>query len=334
MNEKILKKYYIFSAALVLVVSIYPLYMGVRVISDMIRQGTVLGADYPKYMIPYTPISLAVVSGVLLMPILIKRAGRFALIAASCISIGIFFLSELLLESKVIVTMQSVLRNWLRCTSYISYELYEAHRWHVADVLIGEYGPLFKIHLYIFSAILILSFLSCFYGFGQMIKNNNRSKMKVLILQAISSVLFLGMFILACHSAFFITMIYTMKSEVELKSILSYFTPIFYRADNLIATPVSAVLISIFFVVFCVTVGIYAVSFLVGRKKWVRSAVASGVSMAAILILYIGEIIYAETAGIELTLVNIAGIFILVGIAGILGGAVNRISRGDKEGVE
>lgn len=58
------KKYYLFSVIGVLIVSFYPLYMGVKVVSDIVRNGTVLAENYPKYIIPYTPISLAVIIAV------------------------------------------------------------------------------------------------------------------------------------------------------------------------------------------------------------------------------------------------------------------------------
>jgi len=38
----------------------------------MITHGTVYAEDYPKYNIPYTPISLSVIFGVALMPPLTK----------------------------------------------------------------------------------------------------------------------------------------------------------------------------------------------------------------------------------------------------------------------
>lgn len=98
------KKYYIFSIVITLIASFYPLYMGVRVVSDMITKGTVMKEDFPKYIIPYTPISLAIIVGVALMPLIIKYAKKFSLLIVSSISMIVFFVSEVLLESQVIVT--------------------------------------------------------------------------------------------------------------------------------------------------------------------------------------------------------------------------------------
>ncbi|HOV68783.1 MAG TPA: hypothetical protein PLZ84_00490 [Clostridia bacterium] len=97
--------YYVFSVLIVLAASIYPLYMGLKVISDMIANGTVYSQDYPKYIIPYTPISVALIIGVLLMLIFFRFVKKFALLLGSLVSVGIFFAAELLLESKVVVSI-------------------------------------------------------------------------------------------------------------------------------------------------------------------------------------------------------------------------------------
>ena len=72
MKNKALNRYYLFSCFGVLIASYYPLSMGVRVITDMLVNGTVMKENYPKYIIPYTPISVAVIIGVLLMPLFIR----------------------------------------------------------------------------------------------------------------------------------------------------------------------------------------------------------------------------------------------------------------------
>ena len=56
MKNKHFNRYYLLSCIGVLIASYYPLSMGVRVIADMIIDGTVLKENYPKYIIPYTPL--------------------------------------------------------------------------------------------------------------------------------------------------------------------------------------------------------------------------------------------------------------------------------------
>ena len=104
MKNKTFRWFYTLSLLGVIAASYWPLMMGVRVVRDMIVQGTVMGKDYPKYVIPYLPISLAVIIGVALMPLLIGYCRKYALLAASGAGLGVFFASELVLENWVIVT--------------------------------------------------------------------------------------------------------------------------------------------------------------------------------------------------------------------------------------
>ena len=136
MKDKGLKIYCLCSLAGVLVASFYPIWMGVKVVSDMIRFGTVYAEDYPKYIIPYTPIALAVIIGVALMPILVKKLEKFALATGTGISLIVFFAAELMLESLVTVTRTvtgifSNLENWQMYMCYVPPEGFEelGRRW-------------------------------------------------------------------------------------------------------------------------------------------------------------------------------------------------------------
>lgn len=102
MKSKQFNKYYLFSCISVLIASYYPLSMGVRVIANMIANGSVLKENYPKYIIPYTPISIAIIVGVLLMPVCIRLFKKFALFGGVSIAAGVFFAIELLFEQKLL----------------------------------------------------------------------------------------------------------------------------------------------------------------------------------------------------------------------------------------
>lgn len=263
-----IKKFYLFSVIGVLIASFYPLYMGVRVVSDMVRNGTVLGEDYPKYIIPYTPISLAVIIAVLLLPVFMKYARKFALAAASAISLAAFSVSELLLESKVIVTttVKTTLESWQMFMCYVPPDAYQTRTWRAVDVLIGDYSPAFKIHFYLISVVLIFALLNWFYGFAQMIVTKNKSRLKALVLQSVSTALFLGLCIFACFTAFF-------------------------RDGEITVSALSAILMSLFFVVFGITVGIYVGSLLIDKKKTLSVLLPSILASVATLLMYIGEMI-------------------------------------------
>lgn len=266
--KKAFRLYYLLSSAGILLASAYPISMGAKVIAAMISNGTVQSENYPKYIIPYTPISIAVILGVLLMPVIMRLCGRWAMAAASAISTGIFFLSELLLENLVIVTdsVSTTLESWQMYMCYVPPEMYETRTWRAVDILIGDYSPWFKLHFYVISILLILGLLNCFYGFGRMIIDGDRSRVRVLVLQAVSTGLFLGLCILACFTAF-------------------------YRDGDIIVSPLSAVLMSLFFVLMGVTAGLFAGSFLAEKKRALSVMLPAGIASAVTLLMYIGEML-------------------------------------------
>ena len=271
MKNKVFNSYYLCSFAGVLIASFYPIWMGVKVVSDMIRHGTVYAEDYPKYIIPYTPIALAVIIGVALMPILVRKLEKLALAAGTGISLIVFFASEFMLESMVTVTRTftgifSTLEGWQMYMCYIPPEGFEKRTWTEVDVLMGEYSPAFKLHFYVISVVLIISILNCFYGFAKMIVTGDSSRKKPLILQSVASAAFLGMCIWACFTAF-------------------------YRNGDIKVSALSAVLMSIFFVLFGVTVGIYVVSFTLNKKPALSVGLPSISASVVTLIMYVGEMI-------------------------------------------
>lgn len=271
MEKKRFKKYYLLSLAGVLTASFYPLYMGIRVVADMLTRGTVMKEDYPKYIIPYTPISLALIVGMLFMPWLLKYAKRAALFWASVLSTGVFFVSELLLETKVVVTstFSVTLEDWqmYMCIDFpIPKSSMESFRETAAEILIGNYSPAFKMHFYVISLIIILTALNCFYGFAHMIQSGEKKRLQTLTMQAVSGAAFLGLCILACFTAFF-------------------------RDGNIRVSLVSAVLMTVFFVLFGITAGIYAGSFLNGKPKWIFVGIPAVTASAMTTLMYIGEMI-------------------------------------------
>lgn len=274
MNSRHFHRYYLFSCVGVLLASYYPLSMGVRVITDMITKGTVMQKDYPKYIIPYTPICLAILVGVLLMPLCITLFKRFALLGGSMVALGAFFAFETLFEQKVVVTTAETVTKLEDWQMYMCYmppqgwgETVTTYKTQTAvDILMGNYNPAFKLHFYLISVVLILCMLNCLYGFGQMIKTGKKMRLKALILQSVSSLVFLGLCILACFTAF-------------------------WRDGSLWVSPISAILMAIFFILLGVTVGIFLGSFLLGKKEFLSVWVPANVSLLMTFLMYIGEMI-------------------------------------------
>ena len=240
------RNYYLLSLIGVLFASCYPIYMGITVIVDMIRYGTVYAENYPKYIIPYTPIALSLLVGVALIPVAIKCFKKYALLFGTVISTVIFFVLEFLFERNITVTRTitgafAQLKDWQLALCAVTPEVFGAGKLTEVEILMGEYSPAFKLHFYIISIVLIVSILNCFYGFAKMIQTGDKSRCKSLTIQSIASGAFLGMCIWACFTAF-------------------------YRNGDIKVSALSAILMSAFFVLFGVTVGIYVASFTLNKK--------------------------------------------------------------------
>ena len=274
MKTKELAVYDLLSGISVLIASYYPLSMGVRVVTDMIVDGTVMKDNYPKYIIPYTPICIAIIVGVLLMPLCIRLLKRFSLVGGASIATAVFFVIELLFERKVVVTTAetvTLLEDWQMYMCYVPPEgwgetvtTYKSQT--AVEILMGDYSPAFKLHFYLISVVLIITVLNCLYGFRQMIKSGEWKRLTALILQSVCSVTFLSLCILACFTAL-------------------------WRDGSIQVSPLSAVLMSVFFILFGLTAGVFVGSFLLGKNKlgaiWVPAMIASLMT----LLMYIGEMI-------------------------------------------
>ena len=274
MKSKQFRRYYLLSCIAVLIASYYPLQMGVRVISDMLADGSVWKENYPKYIIPYTPICIAVIVGILLMPLCIRLFKKSALPGGALLATGTFFGLELLFEQKVVVsTAETVakLEDWQMYMCYVPSEGWgetvTTYKTQTAvDILLGDYNPAFKLHFYIISVVLIVTILNSLYGFGQMIINGDKTRRKALILQSVSSAAFLGLCILACFTAF-------------------------WRDGSIQVSPLSATLMTVYFILFGVTAGIFTGSFLLERGRFLSVGFPSVIASAMTLVMYIAEMV-------------------------------------------
>ncbi|MBQ7161861.1 MAG: hypothetical protein IJR90_09160 [Clostridia bacterium] len=245
----------------------YPIYMAIKVLAETARNGAVPAEEYPKYVIPYSPISIAVLLFVILMPFFLRFAKKRAALYVSALSLVTFWFTERIFETKILVqTVEKIpLEGWQLGLCAVNPERYETRTWEAVDILLGGYSPTFKIHFYIISAVLILSVLNAVYGFGRMIKTGDKSRRTALILQTVSAGLFLGLCIWACFTAF-------------------------YRGGELNVSPVSALLMGVFFTVFGVTAGTFAGSFTVGKKQGLSVWLPAGIASLFALAMYAGEL--------------------------------------------
>lgn len=261
-------KYWLLALLIVLILSAYPLYMGVKVWLDVLQDGVVHQEDYPKYVIPYTPVSLAVLAGVCLLPAAIRWLKKWALPAVSLVAVAVFLGFEHALEEVLVLTETGVaeLESWQMFMCYIPPQQVTYKTLTAVQVLMGEYSPAFKLHFYIISIVLILSALNCFHGFGVVLHTGDGRRTKSLWVQTAATALFLGLCIFACFTAF-------------------------YRTGELRVSAVSAVLMGIFFLVFGATMGLYTGSFLLERGKLASVFLPSAVACAVTVVMYLGELI-------------------------------------------
>ena len=274
MKNKAFRKYYLFVCLGVFVASFYPFYMGVKVISDVLANGVVMKENYPKYIIPYTPICIALFVGVLLLPICMKRLKSHAFPAGALISTGAFFALEMLFEKKVVIeTAQTAvqLEDWQMFMCYTPPggwgETVTTYKTKTpVEILMGAYNPAFKLHFYVISVILILSILNCLYGFARVIASGDKRRVKALTVQSVASVAFLGLCILACFTAF-------------------------WRDGKITVSPFSASLMIAFFILLGVVGGIYVGSFLIGKAAICSIGIPALVSSVLTALMYAGEMI-------------------------------------------
>lgn len=260
------KKYYFTALAAVIAVCAYPIYMGVSVLIEMLRGGAVPLENYPKYIIPYTPIALSLIMGVAIIPLMQKLSRKLDYLYGSLVSVGAFFLAERFMETNVLVQTQELipLEGWQMALCYVPPEQYKTRTWEAVDVLLGGYSPTFKIHFYLISVVIILSLLNCFYGFAKMIRSGDASRKKALTMQAATSLAFLAMCIWACFTAF-------------------------YRGGELTVSPVSAVLMAVFFALLGVTMGVFVGSLTLNKRRALATLLPAATAALITVAMYVGE---------------------------------------------
>lgn len=268
MNNKYYRRFYLISLVIAAAGAFYPMCMGIRVVEEMFRHGAVPMERYPKYVIPYTPVSIAVILGVLLIPVFQKLSKKLDFLLGTVLSTGIFFIAERLMETKILVQAQEAvfLGSWQMSLCYVPPEYYQTRTWQAVDILLGGYSPAFKLHFYLISVVIIISLLNCFYGFARMIRMGEQKRRKALIIQTVTGLSFLGMCIWACFTSF-------------------------YRTGEITVSAISAVLMAVFFALLGITVGVFAGSFLLERDVKLSILLPALLSAAATLAMYVGEMI-------------------------------------------
>ena len=353
------KKVWLLSFAAILLLSTYPIYMGGVMLAAYLRDGGVSVTDYPKYIIPYTPICVALIVCILILPLLYKLK-KVALPIISVLAVFLFLGTETAFEKVTVFSgTNDVIQNESNYDETVNVvgdsELYyfrviltnesgetetriiilpknetdqtiETWQWtmcamppenfaeltllrmaaesitdgEVIDVqkitkeqaeepldeepltdevfteqtlyknpLITEYSPVFKIHFYAISLLIILTVIGVVFGIYKMAETSDYSRKKPLITQLVSVLVFIGLCIFACFTAFFRT------GEIDL-------------------SPISAILQTAFFLVFGITGGTYCGTILYGKSKPLSLILPSVAASAVTMLMYVGEMVMMD----------------------------------------
>ncbi|MCL2670694.1 MAG: hypothetical protein FWF10_01485 [Clostridiales bacterium] len=265
------KQFYFLSLGSILLLCFYPLWMGVQILSAYIRDGYVHATDYPKYVIPYTPIAIALILAVALLPLAVKLCKRLALPVISVFGVGMFLLTEMLFEQVTVFSLQEGAANIGSFQAFLCIATPQVmqtieFRETIGEALAARYSPVFKLHFYLIAILIVLAVIGVVHGFGKMIREQNYEKRKPLLLQSAAVTAFIGLCIFACFTAF-------------------------YRTGEITVAPVSAWLMGIFFIVFGLTAGVYTGSLLYFKKPLFSRALPALVAAATTILMYIGELV-------------------------------------------
>ena len=276
------RAFYVTSLIVTFVATAYPIYMGVTALTAYQTNGFVEAANYPKYIIPYTPLSVALLLVVAFMPLLYGTCRKYALPIASLIGAVVFFVCERYLETvKVLVGYKDLpvaapvkvsVQSWQLglCASIpqVTETLTETVE-AVPEALNPIYAvddPSFKIHFYLIALVILLAVTHVVYGFTKMLREEKFEKKKPLIAQLITVAIFVGLCILACFTSF-------------------------YRTGTMDMSPLSALLMSMFFILFGVTSGTYFGCLFYGRSTLLSVVVPVVMTLATTVAMYVGELV-------------------------------------------
>ena len=259
------KKVYMISLGTIFIASAYPLYMGSVMVFAYMQNGGIDVADYPSYIIPYTPISIALIVCTAMLPLILRLCKRFALIALTVLGIALFLAAEIMFEQIAVftdVSSKMKIEIWQMLSCVMTPQVSNS----VWDSLNIRYNPSFKIHFYAIAILIVLSVIGVIYGFYKMAQTQDFKKKKPLTAQLISVLVFIGLCVLACFTAFF-------------------------RTGDINLSPLSAFLMTAFFLVFGITAGVYIGTWLYGKKKMISIIIPSIVAILITVVMYIGEMI-------------------------------------------
>lgn len=258
--------FYLISLFFILAVSAYPLYMGVKTMLYYMSEGAIKAEDYPKYVIPYAPMCVAIILAALLLPLFYRLFKRHSLWISTMFGILVFAAGELFFEQIKVITGYETeflpISSWQLSLCVATPEALRA----IGEPTFAQNNPAFKVHFYFIAIVITAAAIILLYGFTHMLKTGSKAKKKPLLVQLICVIVFIGLCVLACLTAF-------------------------YRNGTLSISPLSSFLTSLFFVVLGVTAGTYFGSILYGKRRLFSVALPALTAVLATITMYCGELV-------------------------------------------
>ncbi len=250
--------------ALILLACAYPVYMGIATLISFLQNGAIHASAYPRYVIPYAPLSFALIIAAAFLPSFMKRFRRHGLLLLSLLGVILFFAFEFGLESMQVKEGANSLSldAWQYSLCIATPEVLRA----LGEPSFAQGNPAFKLHFYFIAVVILLCVLHTAYGFMKMHREGSSKKKKPLVLQLVSLLVLIGLCILACFTAFF-------------------------RNGTLNVSPLSAALMILFFLAFGIACGTYLGCLTYGKKKGLALFAPALAASAAACMMYLGELV-------------------------------------------
>lgn len=284
MSNKAYRRFYVLSLSLLIILSFYPIVNGIRIAYLNIVNGAVKPEQYAKYIVPYAALCLAIILFSAFQPLLLKLR-RFSLTTGLLASYIVFLIAERFFEGIKIhtegmslVSTSSLTIEQLKDLPPATIDVWQASLCMVSPQTQGQSvvfassdhyyyvmaNNSYKIHYYLIALIIITMVCGLVYGIGRMVRSDNKSEVNPLVLQGVSTSLLVSLCIFANTTAFF-------------------------REAQAIQTPMASLLTCLFFIALGMAVGVYTGSFLFEKKKYLGEGLPVFLSIAAVILMYIGE---------------------------------------------
>lgn len=261
-------RFYFITLGILLALSAYPLVMGIRIIVLWLLNGGIRPEEYARYVIPYTAICLAILITAGMHPV-ISRLKRMTTLVATVLGLGLFVGIELFMESITIKGTAIRLDNikvagdGANVQTAVDWQLFSCVGTPAAkQAFMGAYSDAYKIHYFLVSFVMIALIIGLVYGYGKLLDGGSRVP---FCLQLGSAILLVGLCVFANITGFF-------------------------RDAGTYLSPFSAFLTGAFFIVLGASFGIYAGSYMLGRRRVLSLLLPAVAAILVCSIMYLGEV--------------------------------------------